>query len=63
MSTVDELVKRAEGEGWGWDGDMRSETESLDFIHGLLRCLKPEVVVETDRDLPGPRHRGNRRRP
>lgn len=45
--SVDAQVERAKREGWEYDGTMASEQEALDFITGLVRAVRPEVVVET----------------
>ena len=45
--TVDEQKARAEAEGWGYDGTMRTEREVLDLLYTLVCVEKPEVCVET----------------
>jgi predicted O-methyltransferase YrrM len=45
--TAEGQVKRAEQEGWRYDGSMTSEGEVIDLIHALVLAVKPDVMVET----------------
>lgn len=45
--TVEDQHRRAEEEGWGWNGDMKTESELIDLIYSLIRVTKPDIAVET----------------
>lgn len=45
--SVENQHRKAEAEGWGWSGDMKTESEVIDLIYSLVRVTKPTVVVET----------------
>jgi predicted O-methyltransferase YrrM len=46
-TTPDRQVARAKAEGWTYDGSQATEWEVLELIHGLIRVVKPSIVVET----------------
>jgi predicted O-methyltransferase YrrM len=41
------LVRTLAGRDWKYNGHLSSEVEAGDFMYGLVRLLKPLVVVET----------------
>ncbi len=47
MLTDEYLTERKQSEGWTHRGDIATEGEVLELLYGLVRCLKPEVAVET----------------